>query len=118
MNPQPPVFSRSLDALRNGQPLKPALKADLEALPSGLLPLQQALRQGSVALYQDLHPVVLSVDSGPDTHELVCTLFFSSLVAGCQCADDPSPEERLAESARLRILIDARDASAEIRLID
>ena len=113
-----PRLPRTLQALLHSRPLKPALKADLECLEAAELPLQQALRQGSIALCDGLQPMPLSTRRQDRHFEIVCALFFDSIIAGCQCADDPSPENRLAESARLEILLDSRSGQARISLVD
>jgi hypothetical protein len=113
-----PRLPRTRDALLHARPLKPALKADLECLQAGELPLQQALRLGGTALTDNLQPMPLHTRRQGMHFTVVFELFFDSIIAGCQCADDPGPVNRLAESARLEILLDTRSSEARISLID
>ncbi len=112
------ALPRTHQALAEGAALKPALRQDLRALDERALPLQQALRQGSIAVADKLDVMILDCRDSDHGWDIRCTVFFHGIVAGCQCADDPSPEERIDESAQLRIRLSRRDGSAVIRLLD
>ena len=110
------TLNKGYRALMAGDNPKPALRDELRALPDDVLPLQQSLRHGSIALKDELEPLIYACRRTGDDFELDCELFYHSIVAGCQCADDPSPEERLTESVRLLISLRAPDGTAQIRL--
>ncbi len=102
-----PTLNQSYRALMAGENPKQALRDELRALPDDALPLQRSLRHGSIALKNELEPLIYACRRTGDDFEMDCELFYHSIVAGCQCADDPSPDERLTESVRLRMRLAA-----------
>lgn len=105
-------------ALAEDGALKPALRQDLRALGERALPLQQALRQSSIPLADELDVMILDCHGSDEGWNIRCTVFFHGIVAGCQCADDPGPEQRIDESARLHIRLSLSDGYARIQLDD
>lgn len=91
------------------------LKRELAALPVDRLPLTQALRQGSHVLDQPVGVRLIGADA--DQLRLRVGIFFASLIAGCNCADDPSPVEPLPEYCELLVEIDADSAEAIVSLL-
>ena len=97
-------------------PFRAVLKAALEALPIDQLPLQQGLRFGNYAL--DERPVVMIL-SCTDAGELVdirVGVFYHSVIAGCSCADDPTPVEPLNEYCELCLALDKQTGMATVSL--
>ena len=45
-------------------------------------------------------------------------VFFTSLIGGCQCADDPMPLEPLPEYAQIEVTIQRETGMACLRLLD
>lgn len=101
-----------------GTPLFNAtLKRELESLRVDQLPLQQGIISGSYVL-DDKHSVMISTVA--ETAEFIHVkvgVFFSSIIAGCNCADDPTPVEPLNEYCELWVEIDKRTADAKISLV-
>lgn len=83
---------RLLDAVR---------RLDIESLP-----LQQALAQGSFVLDRPVNPMVLSVSEEPDHLLVRIGVFYTGVIAGCQCADDPSSDNETNEYCELQLCID------------
>jgi len=79
---------------------------EVAQLPPGTLPLQLALRMGSHVL--DNTPKVMLLSSQHDEHlyRVKAGVFFSSVMAGCNCADDPSPVDQHEEYCELQFEID------------
>ncbi|MFW5452424.1 hypothetical protein [Thioalkalivibrio sulfidiphilus] len=108
-------LSRSLNAL--GTPaFESVLKAEIAALGAAGLPLQAGLRTGSVALDDRLEVTILGVDEGPDTLRVRAGLFYTSIIAGCACADDPTPVNENAEYCQVRVEIDRQSGEARVSL--
>ena len=107
-----------------GQGLKQGSSKDLAALveglvaqaPAGTLPLQQGLRYGSYALEEEVAVSVLSaaVEAGGIRAKL--GIHYRSLIAGCQCADDPTPPDTLPEYCEVWCLLDPAGRMLECRL--
>ena len=87
------------------------LRADLAALGPDALGLQQALTAGSVAVSDDIEVMILRHSETADGLRVRIGVFFTSVLAGCACADDPTPENAQAEYCELDIVI-ARETGA------
>jgi len=70
------------------------------------LPLQQALCATSHALYDKIDVMIISVSDDPRFIHAKVGVFFSGIVAGCSCADDPTPVEPQNEYGEMRFTID------------
>jgi hypothetical protein len=98
-------LSRSLAAC--GTPaLRDTLRQEIEALGAADLPLQQGLSVGSYALDRDLRVMILAVAEEPTAIRVRAGVFFSSIIAGCSCADDPTPIDEQSEYCEVRLDID------------
>lgn len=82
------------------------LKREVEALDPDLLPLQQGLTYGSYAKGEGFSAVVLNVTEQDAAILAKLGIFYTGLVAGCACADDPTPENETNEYCEVLIRID------------
>ncbi len=94
------------------------LKRELESLPTDALPLRDALRIGSHVIAGSHSARLLSAGEQAGVLRLRVGLFFSSVIAGCSCADDPTPIEPIAEYCECLVEIDRADARASMTLLD
>lgn len=90
------------------------LKGELAA-QAAELPLQQALR--STSTVTDEPPTVLLLAACADAECITAKvgIFFSGILAGCSCADDPTPIEPQTEYCELEIEIDRISGRARVR---
>ena len=95
-----------------------ALKRALEGLDAAGLPLQQALTQGSQVTAEPFQVMVLTTAETEDALEARVGVFFTSLIGGCQCADDLTPLESLPEYAQIEVTIQRETGMAHLRLLD
>lgn len=93
------------------------LKREIEQLDPGLLPLQQGLAQGSYANGEALKVMILSVSEGPAFIAVKAGIFYSGIIAGCSCADDPTPLDEHAEFCEIRLDIDKHTAETAVCLL-
>ena len=108
-------LSRSLAAC--GTPaLRDTLRQEIEALGAGDLPLQQGLSAGSYALDRDLRVMILAVAEEPTAIRVRAGVFFSSIIAGCSCADDPTPIDEQSEYCEVRLDIDRATGETSVAL--
>lgn len=93
------------------------LKRELAA-HAAELPLQQALT-GTSAVSDEAVTVVL-LDAQADTGQIHAKVgvFFGGILAGCSCADDPTPVEPQTEYCELRLILDRTIGQATVELID
>jgi len=92
------------------------LKHELERLGAGQLPLQQGLSASSVALDDRLEVMFISAADASECIRARVGVFFAGIVAGCSCADDPTPVEPQNEYCEMLVIIDKTTASASITL--
>jgi hypothetical protein len=111
-----PRLSNSLK--RWGQPdFNRTLQAELEQLNGNELPLQEALASASYASYDKRQVMVIGASADAVWIHVRAGIFYAGVVAGCNCADDPTPVEESIEYCEVAIDIDRVTAEAEITLI-
>lgn len=110
------TLPRSL-AARGSDGFATALKGELEALGAARLPLQQGLRMGSHVLDHPIQVMVIGVTDEPGAIRARVGVFFSGILAGCSCADDPTPVEAQGEYCELALAIDPASGIAAISVL-
>lgn len=93
------------------------LKQEVEGLDAALLPLADALARGSHVSSSRVGARVLRAEATPERLSVKLGLFFTTLIAGCACADDPTPEDDLTEYCEVWMRIDRRTAETEVVLV-
>jgi hypothetical protein len=88
------------------------LKQELEALDATDLPLQQGLERGSSVANGAFRIMLIGTEEATDRVCATVGVFYTGIVAGCSCADDPSPVEGHPEYCELRVEIDRSSAEA------
>lgn len=94
------------------------LKGELERLAAARLPLQQALARGSHVTAEPFRVMVLATDEEDDGLRARVGVFFTGIISGCQCADDPTPLEGFPEYAEIEVTIQRETGAAKMRLLD
>lgn len=92
------------------------LKKELKKLGLNGLPLQQGLSSSSIALDDDLQIVLLGIKDDTDQILVRAILFYTGIIAGCSCADDPGPVEEQGECCEILINIEKSSGAASIVL--
>lgn len=100
-----------------GPAFKAVLKAELEQLPAGALPLQEGLSLTSHANPDSLEVVILGVTEAAQHIRVRAGLFYTGVIAGCSCADDPTPVDEIVEHCEVRLEIDKRTGWASVTLL-
>ena len=93
------------------------LRREIEDLGAGHLPLQQGLSTGSYAIDHALQAMILRVSEGPTTVQVQAGLFYSGIIAGCSCADDPTPVEEHSEYCEVQLDIDKTTGETTVALL-
>jgi hypothetical protein len=93
-------------------------KTEVELLDHAALPLQQGLTQSSHVAASALTVMVLDVLSTPENIRVRAGIFYGGVVAGCNCADDPSPLEELPEYCELLFTIARSSATTTVAPLD
>lgn len=105
----------ALDA-RGTPEFEAMLKQQIEQLGVEHLPLQQGLSAGSYLLAEPVTAIINHVTELDHDIRVEVGVFFSSVIAGCSCADDPTPIDKLTEYCEVLLDIDKASAVATIAL--
>lgn len=93
------------------------LKREVAQLTGEVLPLQAGLIQGSYASDKVDGVILLSTSESADSVIIKAGLHFTGVIAGCSCADDPTPNNETVEYCEVRIEIDRKSAGTSIFLL-
>ena len=94
------------------------LTKEVLLLDKSKLPLQQALEQSSYVSESDFSIVILNTNE-TDTDIIVKVgVFFTGIIAGSCCSDDPTPVDELQEYCELEFKIDKETAEVTITLLE
>ena len=91
---------------------------ELCSIDSDLLPLQQGLTQSNYAIGKNLSATVLNVKSDNNYILVKAGLFYTGIIAGCSCADDPTPIDENNEYCEVLLSINKKTAETAVTLID
>lgn len=108
------VFDGALKAF-NSADFEAQFKMAAQSLDIEQLKLQQALQKGSAVLPSP--PTLMIISSHQDKYMLIVRsgIFFRSIIAGCNCADDPTPVDSLEEYVEATFEISRKDGSFRIQ---
>ena len=95
-----------------------ALKRELMRLGSAGLPLQAGLTAGSQVLDRPISVIIKRIDEAGQVIRVRVGIFFKSVIAGCSCADDPTPTSELDEFCELQLDMDKMTAVTSVTLLD
>ena len=97
---------------------KAILKREVEELGADHLPLQQGL---SVSSHVAGSPITMMIHRVAETDEVIrikAGIFYQGIIAGCSCADDPTPSSENNEYCEVQLDIDKTTAATEVALIN
>jgi len=92
---------------------------EISTLDVDVLPLQQGLRYSSYALSDKLSSTILSATTEKENILIKVGLFYTGMISGCNCADDPSPaNEEYNEYCDVLFRINKETAATTVALVD
>lgn len=94
------------------------LKNEIQELNPNLLPLQQGLSLSSYVGKTPFSAVILNVREEADYIKIKAGIFYTGIIAGCSCSDDPSPTDEQNEYCELLFSIDKETANTKVQLLD
>lgn len=109
-------FLKSIHAL-GGSTFVGTLKKEIEQLDAKLLPLQQGLSAGGYALYDSFGVMIIGVVEQENSLLVKVGIFYRGVIAGCSCADDPSPMDVTTEYCEALFEIDRVSGEASVALV-
>jgi len=94
-----------------------AFKAEVERLPADALPLQKGLSLSSYVSGEPFRVMVISRTAEASVLRIKAGIFYSGIIAGCSCSDDPTPTDVQAEYCDVEFVIDRVSAEAQATLL-
>lgn len=91
------------------------LKKEIEQMGAEHLPLQQGLSTGSHALDNKLQAMIIGVSEDAGFIRAKAGIFYTGILTGCSCADDPTPVNEESEYCVVRL--DISKATAETTVV-
>lgn len=96
---------------------KDVLKQEIEQMNVELLPLQQGLSLGSYASGENLSAMIISVSEDAQFIRVKSGIFYTGIIAGCNCADDPTPIDGHTEYCEVWFDINKVTAETSVTLL-
>lgn len=93
------------------------LKHEIEQMDAAQLPLQQGLAQSSYVSGDKRSVMILGISDDAGHIHVKLGIFYSGIIPGCSCADDPTPMSEIAEHCEMRLDIDKSTAETTIQLL-
>ncbi len=112
-----PRLSKALGAW-NTPDFAAIFKEEVGQLGAAALPLQQGLSKSSHVSGDRFDVVVLGVTEEPQRIRVKAGIFYQGVIAGCSCADDPTPVDEQTEYCVLQFDIDKKTADTMVRLLE
>lgn len=94
------------------------LKAELEQLQAGQLPLQDGLSIGNYVADEPFTCVINHMAERDGMIRVSLGIFFGSVIGGCSCTDDPTPASEINEYCEVQLDIVRGSAAATFALVD
>jgi hypothetical protein len=96
---------------------KDILKKEIEQIDAEQLPLQQGLSTGSYAIDDKFNVMIIGVSEAAGSIRVKVGIFYSGIIAGCSCADDPTPVNEESEYCVVQLDINKLTAETTIALL-
>jgi hypothetical protein len=93
------------------------LKLEIEQLDVDQIPLQQGLSCTSYVADSQRKAMIICVTEGEGSIQVKAGIFYSGIIAGCSCADDPTPVDEQNEYCEMQFEINKQTAEAAVTLL-
>ena len=93
------------------------LKQEIECMDGKFLPLQQGLLHSSYANEQGFSVSILRVSHDDALIRVKAGIFYTGMIPGCSCADDPTPDDEYNEYCVVVFEIDRKNGKTRINLV-
>ena len=102
----------------NQTDIKIILKNEIQNIDPNLLPLQQGLSLSSYVGKAAFSTVILNVTEDRNNISIKTGIFYTGIIAGCSCSDDPTPVDEQNEYCELQFSINKNSAETTIKLLN
>ncbi len=93
------------------------LKQEVAHLDAGQLPLQQGLSTASYVTDGKLDVMIISASEEAGCIRVKAGIFYAGIIAGCSCADDPTPVDELSQYCEVQLDISKATAETTVALL-
>ncbi|MCL5061184.1 MAG: hypothetical protein M1449_12375 [Candidatus Thermoplasmatota archaeon] len=93
------------------------LKREIEQLDAAHLPLQQGLTSSSHVTDRPFQAMVIGVREDAGVIRVKAGIFYTGVIAGCSCADDPTPIDEQNECCVVQFDVDRATANTTVTLL-
>ena len=94
------------------------LKTEVEQVKADALPLQQGLALSSYVTDSQHKAVIMNVFEEADFISVRAGIFYSGIIAGCSCADDPTPTSEQTEYCEVQFAINKMTGETSVVLLE
>lgn len=102
----------------NSADFKEIAKAEISQINKELLPLQQGLSLSSYLGPSPINVIILNTTQDNNILKIKTGIFYTGIIAGCSCSDDPSPIDEQNEYCELMFNIDRNTAETVVHLLE
>ncbi len=93
------------------------LKNEIKGLEPALLPLQQGMSRGNYTSDKKFDVMIININDNLDFIRIKTGVFYTGMITGCSCADDPTPVDEHPEYCELQFDINKTTAEASVTLL-
>lgn len=93
-------------------------KSEIEQMDAALLPLQQALSVSSHVADSGFSVMVIRISDDAEFIHIKTGIFYAGIIAGCSCADDPTPISEQPEYCEVLFAIDKQTAEMTLSIAE
>lgn len=97
---------------------KNIVKTEITNIDKAQLPLQQGLSLSSYVGQAPFSVVILNVVENESSLNIKTGIFYTGIIAGCSCSDDPSPTDEQTEYCELQFDINKNTAVTTVILLN
>ncbi len=94
------------------------LKEEIEQVDASQLPLQAGLSQSSYVSDEPFRVMVIGSTDTDNCIRVHIGVFYTGIIAGCNCADDPTPVDTQTEYCEMLVEIDRQSGEAVVTLAE
>ena len=102
----------------NSPEFKQTIKDEISQLDKSLLPLQQGMSLSSYVGSAPFSVVILNTSNDEYYVNIKTGIFYTGIIAGCSCSDDPSPTDEQNEYCELLFSVNKETEYTEVELLD
>ncbi|MHB8914471.1 MAG: hypothetical protein ACYC4K_01510 [Thiobacillus sp.] len=93
------------------------VQQEISQLDLATLPLQQGLSISSQVIHRPVQAMILETQEEADLIRVRAGIFYTGIISGCSCADDPSPTTEQNEYCVMEFCIDKQSSQTTVALL-